>query len=581
MLGSPLPATGLQKRSGAAFLFAYLLLLPAAAATAQSPGGDWSRPFQFDGPAVGDQAGTAVASAGDVNNDGWDDVIVGMPEADPNGRAQAGSAIVYSGMDGSVLLRIDGTGARERLGTAVAGPGDLDGDGFDDLIVGAPLADPFNTENAGIVVAVSGATGAQLWNVRGTDRDGNLGSSVAALGDVDGDLIPDVAIGAPGNAPQLLRNAGAVAVVSGADGSLIRGFRGPASLARFGFAVAGVGDLDRDGLPDLLVGAPTASPGGRSEAGSVYVLSPATGATIHEWHGEYAGILLGFSVASAGDLNFDGFDEVIAGAPFAPAPPGGLMVGAAVIWGGRWGAVRNVLQTGASFDRFGWRVAGVGDANGDGFPDLAVAAPFVDGAGDDRGRVVLLAGDDLRVLNVFDGEGDKDTLGFGLGHGTPAPGGLARLFLGAPRATRAGLTQAGTVRVEAYDPFLRTDAHGISSAAGGSATLAVDFPYTEAGAEYLLLATTSGAGVVSLGGLEIPLKPDAVFTMTRRNQYPPLFTNPRGTLDAGGNASIRFQLPPGGLSSYVGTLVHFAVISYRPPATPGLSSGPVAVLIKS
>src|SRR5215510_13005486 len=142
----------------------------------------------------GDQLGVAVAGAGDVNGDGFADVIAGATDGVGNGD-EPGTAIVYSGLDGAVLYRFVGDFDGDAFGTAVAGAGDVDRDGFDDVIVGARY-DDHTAIFSGAVKVYSGKTGAVLHAFYGDGEGDRLGYSVAGAGDVNGDGFADIVAGA-------------------------------------------------------------------------------------------------------------------------------------------------------------------------------------------------------------------------------------------------------------------------------------------------------------------------------------------------------------------------------------------------
>ncbi|MDA1114808.1 MAG: FG-GAP-like repeat-containing protein, partial [Planctomycetota bacterium] len=247
-------------------------LLSAAPAHAQM----WETLWQFDGQAISDVLGYSVSGAGDVDGDGFDDLIVGALLADPGGLTEAGSAFVYSGATGSLIWQFDGQVSLDKLGFSVSGAGDVDGDGFDDLIVGAPVADPGGLSNAGSAYVYSGATGNLIWQFDGQASGDFLGHSVSGAGDVDGDGFDDLIVGASSADPGGLTDAGSAYVYSGATGSLIWQFDGQAWVDQLGISVSGIGDVDGDGFDDVIVSAPSADPGGVSSAGSAYVYSGAT-----------------------------------------------------------------------------------------------------------------------------------------------------------------------------------------------------------------------------------------------------------------------------------------------------------------
>ena len=179
--------------------------------------------LQINGIHAGDQSGFSVASAGDFNRDGRDDLVIGAPGADPGGDNEAGVAFVVFGqadfvtssislasLDGMNGFRVMGIDPGDRAGASVSSAGDMNGDGFDDVILGAPNADPNGNVNAGEMYVVFGngncvstvnledLDGSNGFSVEGNDADDHTGQSVSGAGDVDGDGLGDVVAGAFG-----------------------------------------------------------------------------------------------------------------------------------------------------------------------------------------------------------------------------------------------------------------------------------------------------------------------------------------------------------------------------------------------
>jgi len=268
------------------------------------------------------------------------------------------------------------------FGTSVSGIPDVNGDGFDDVIVGAPGETVVGFANAGRVYIFSGATGL-LIRTRSSPNDavnGRFGGSVSGIPDITGDGRGDYIVGARGEAGP----GGRAYVYNGATGGLVRTHvsQNPEAGGEFGRSVAGIEDLNNDGRGDYIVGAPLETIGGSSDAGRAYVYSGSTGLLIRtvvspnvESFGRF-----GYSVGGVPDASNDGRGDYIIGAP--DEDPGGLPLeaGKAYLFSGNTGALLHSLTSGSpqSAGRFGWSVAGIPDSNGDGRGDVIVGAPEED-----------------------------------------------------------------------------------------------------------------------------------------------------------------------------------------------------------
>ncbi|HET6201917.1 MAG TPA: FG-GAP-like repeat-containing protein [Planctomycetota bacterium] len=382
--------------------------------------------YTFDGTAPTQLFGRALAGVGDVNGDGKDDLIVGAFLADPGGLADAGEAKVFSGGTGSELFTFSGTTPGQHLGTSVAGVGDVNGDGVPDVAVGdASSAKIFSVANGTLLLTLSpfseyyghalsgvgdvngdgradiiagdfsadqarvfsGATGTVLFTFTGTIPGGNFGISTAGVGDVNGDSIPDCAVGAHVEDPFGLPNAGRVHVFSGAGGSLLYSLNPDGADDQFGVSVAGAGDVDGDGLADFIAGAWQPAGG----LGYAKVFSGPDGAVLLTFNGTSGGHGFGLSVAGVGDVNGDSAPDFLVGAR-GPNPSDGVSAGVAMVFSGANGVALHTVSGTAGGDRFGEFVANAEDVNGDGVPDLGIGAPAADPFGlEDAGQVKVFS----------------------------------------------------------------------------------------------------------------------------------------------------------------------------------------------
>lgn len=388
-----------------------------------------------------DKFGSAVARVGDVNGDGVADLVVGAPDADGAAGNESGAVHFRSGADPTVQLGVTfGAHVGERLGTSLARIGDVDGDGVEDVAVGAATYNGTAGNMQGRVVVVSGATFAEIVSFTSGESGSEFGQSLASAGDRDGDGVDELLIGAP-FADALANDCGAVflmKVTAGGFTQLAR-FDGDQIGENAGIAATSLSDLDGDGLRELVVAspnwdgppginsgrvrvfssdaasgfplldtltgigkneqfgwavAPIADPGGaaverllatyigRTQAG----VSFAGGGSIYDAlagtelltaagsdHNEY----LGTSVATVGDLDRDGFEDFALGTPLF-SPSGAFLGGCVEVFSssvaGGTVAERLFRRAGAAGDRLGESLADAGDVDGDGSPDFFAGA---------------------------------------------------------------------------------------------------------------------------------------------------------------------------------------------------------------
>lgn len=338
----------------------------------------------FDEHASGTGLGSDVAGGGDADGDGWPDLAIGA-YWDSVAYHYGGSVRVYSGRNNDVLHVFSGDAAFTWFGLAVDWLGDVDLDGHDDLIVGAFGSNENGTES-GRAQVYSGADGHLMYSYPGDEAFDEYGRSVSGLGDVDGDGHPDFLIG--GYDSNTADALGYVRVYSGRDGSVIRSHRGGVGAA-FGQSVAGVGDLDGDGRPEYVVGAHVerhpSSP--FVPHGSARVFSGRDGHLLHTfWGTPYS--TFGFAVAGPGDVDGDGFPEIVISAPSVTSLGGNSRY--VEVRSGADGSLLFQVEEGA--EQFGNAVGGAGDVNGDGRMDVLVADYKNEHAGPSAGVAYVLAG---------------------------------------------------------------------------------------------------------------------------------------------------------------------------------------------
>jgi len=381
---------------------------------------------------AGSSFGQTVASGGDLTGDGIDDLVVAAPY-DVYQQPQMGVVFIFSGaslLDGYAATLATATFTSDSYGYTYFGKdlalGDLTGDGYSDLVIGAPFADGYAGIDSGMAWVITGnplpangyASVRALHTYEGATAGDQLGSAVAIAGDVNGDGYADLITGSPGNSNLTLLSRGAAFLFYGpvtagnsTDANASSGILGDNAYDSFGSFVAGAGDVNGDGFTDMIVGANSASDSyGAAGAAYLFTGSPTfTGgiASTFAWsriYGEMSGDAFGEAVAGAGDVNGDGFDDYIVGAPWNW--PGG----AVYLFHG--GTAINMKATAAAQVRYGPDLSAqiayaglggsvaMGDFNGDSYSDF-VAGGNMSGEFSLPGMVQMVYGS-----NVLDS--DKD-----------------------------------------------------------------------------------------------------------------------------------------------------------------------------
>jgi len=325
---------------------------------------------------------------------------------------------------GQVLLRIldDPTPqAGAHFGVSLAALGDVDGDGVPDIAVGAYYQYVGGNPTQGQVFIFSGADGSLLrtLNEPTAQRGAQFGYLLAGVGDVDVDGVPDIAVVAFGKDVGGYGDVGQAFVFSGADGSLLRTLNDPTPQvgAGFGYSLAAVGDVDGDRVPDITVGAFQQKVGGNASQGQVFVFSGADGSLLRTLDDPtpQAGAHFGSSLAGVGDVDSDGVPDIAVGAHFQKVDVYSG-VGQAFVFSGANGLLLRTLNdpTPEFGYLFGFQLAGVGDVDGDGVPDIAVGACGQKVGGNlSQGQVFVFSGADGLLLRTLDDPTPQAKANFG------------------------------------------------------------------------------------------------------------------------------------------------------------------------
>jgi hypothetical protein len=469
----------------------------------------------FSLPDLGSDGIPSLAAAGDVDGDGTPDVAVGFLASD------AHAAAVFSGIDGSLLRAIanPAPGARNGFGHRVVGIGDVDGDGRGDLVVTspfetAPVSGGSPAASTGRARVYSGASGALLHTVDASFAGQEFGIDAAPLGDVDGDGVPDFVVGSRREA----------AVVSGAAGAVLRVHSGTPG-ENFGFAVCSAGDADFDGVPDVAIGAPDSVPsqfGSLGPFGRVFVYSGRTGKHLHDTSGGITwGSRFGTSLAPLPEKE-DGLARLLVGSSGTASAPNPVLGSVTIVEIGG----NHTYMTVGEFpgDGTGHVIAGSGDVNEDGAPDILVS------------RFEIVSGVPRYVVRQ-----------------------LSSRPLG-----------------------LRTNVVNVDAANGGVQQLEIEgleivpFSYepveeTVANRPYVILGSASGPtpGISITPAMHLPLNFDAYFVLTAQTLGANHIVGGLGWLDAAGNADATLVVPPLAIPSLFGIVLHHAVVVFDGPGFGG------------
>lgn len=355
---------------------------------------DWTIDGQDKGATLGSSAGTA----GDVNNDGYADIIVGAPYWNSTTSSEGGKAYVFlgssTGLNSTAIWNVHSPQGGAGLGAAVGTAGDVNGDGYDDIIIGAPDHTTSLTKPGRAYVYLGNAIGISSispWIYDYPTQYSAFAYSVSTAGDVNADGFDDVIIGTDG-ADEVVAFYGSASGLSNTPDWSVTG-----NGDLLGFAVSNAGDVNGDGYDDVIIG-DTIYSNGQTEEGRVLVYyGSSVGLYLNPnwaYESNQANTQFGYSVASAGDVNGDNYNDIIVGASLYDN--GQTNEGGAFLFFGSGSGISNtpdwVVEGDQQNSRLGYYVGTAGDVNGDGLDDLLVGAPYHANGQANEGAVYLYYG---------------------------------------------------------------------------------------------------------------------------------------------------------------------------------------------
>lgn len=538
-------------------------------------GAEWAPIWQGQG-ANHSEFGSSLAVLADLDGDSIEDFLVGAPDSlDPSGSTNSpGAAFLHSGATGAVLHSFYGSMDWGDFGFEVAALGNLDGDGVEDFAIGDRRVSVQSVVSAGEVNVYSGANFSLLYRLSGPAAIAFFGNSIASVGDLNGDGSPEILVGAP----QENFDQGAAYLYSGADGSLLRRIDGTRG-EQFGATVCGGGDLDGDGAPDMLIGTNGFNLGywSHNSTDIVQAYSGRTGALLYEVLGERE---FSTSLAFIGDLNRDGCDDWVVGSPDEDSNLGGE--GVVRVVSGIDGTILREFHAEASFGHYGFSLSCRLDLDGDGFRDLVIGAPRSEPNFQIReGAVQVLSSRSGVTISAHEPGLVQAELGAAVAMMNDTDGdGRADLLLASPEWRDSSHQRVGWLEQVSFRPFLSCSTPSLSASQGGTIQFTLDFPAPMAGLEYRMLMSTGQPGSFLLG-VEIPLALTPMALASYGGSYPmSTHTGMQGTLDPLGDGFATVQLPAGSSAGLVGRAFRFAAVAQPQGLLPIASShGPVVRII--
>ena len=463
---------------------------------------------QHYGQIAGDWLGSSSASAGDVNGDGFSDLAVGVPDHDAGTSGEGRVHVFHGSSDPSLAAphwTYDGQFLDGGTGGSVASAGDVNGDGYGDLVVGTAELDHPETDEGRVDVFHGSATGLSTgpdWFFESNLDDATLGWQVASAGDINGDGYGDLIVGAPGYSNGQASEGRAYVFYGSSEGLAANPgwtFESDLAQARFGDAVSSAGDVNGDGFADVIVGAPGFESGHTNEGAAFGFLGSIDGLPdVPNWIIETNRPNSGYGerLTALGDVNGDGYCDVAIGALQDDNPE--LREGRVYIYHGSPAGLSTsadrVLEEAAG-GLFGAVLSGAGDVNGDGLADLIVGSPGFDCPALNCGRAYFFVGSASGIVSepawFVEGSAAGDAVGIGVaGIGDHNGDGFSDVIVGVP-GSDAGAADGGSIELYLGNAGAGRPVLARQSRGGGDPTPVQPWGLTHSGDDFQVSMTAT------------------------------------------------------------------------------------------